>query len=57
MVQMEFENGAIGHLFLCREPYVLRAGETLELTYAVYVHDGQASAEDLEQLWGRTFGG
>ena len=30
---------------------------TLELAYAVHVHDGKASAGELEQVWRRTFGG
>jgi len=42
--------------FLCHEPYVLRAGETLALSFAVYVHDGQAALEQLEKVWQELFG-
>ncbi|MCI3926263.1 PmoA family protein [Paenibacillus sp. TRM 82003] len=43
--------------FLCHEPYVLKPGETLKLEYALYVHDGEASAEELESVWARAVGG
>jgi len=44
---MQFMQAAL----LCNEPYVLKDGEPLELEYALYVHDGQASADTLERVW------
>lgn len=44
---MQFMQAAL----LCHEPYILKAGEPLELEYAFYVHDGQVSADKLEHVW------
>lgn len=37
--------------FLFNEPYVLNMGETLQLNYTFYVHDGQVQEEKLKKIW------
>lgn len=41
--------------FLHGEPYTLRAGETLRLRYAFFVHDGEALPEDIALIYGDAF--
>jgi hypothetical protein len=37
--------------FLFEKPFVLNSGETLELNYTLYVHDGEANKESLNKIW------
>ncbi|MCM3439324.1 PmoA family protein [Metabacillus halosaccharovorans] len=37
--------------FLFNEPYVLNMGETLQLNYTFYIHDGQVQGENLKKIW------
>jgi hypothetical protein len=40
--------------FLLEKPYVLEKGETLELNYTFYVHDGKAESNLLNSIWEKT---
>lgn len=44
---MQFLSAAI----LFNNPYVLNKGETLDLNYTFYVHDGKAQKKELSQIW------
>jgi hypothetical protein len=37
--------------FLLDQPYVLHKGETLELNYTFYIHDGKADSNILDTIW------
>ncbi|MGH9628261.1 MAG: PmoA family protein [Bryobacteraceae bacterium] len=47
------EDGWMGAMLALEEPYTIRRGELLRLRYAVYVHRGMPSPEQIDAVWQR----